>query len=134
MSTTAHEFKSDVIGQWSEPASFEVTRERIQAYAAATNDPIAPHRDGEFASPVFAIVPAFATAGQAALNVIPGELLMMVAAWRAGLPLPRPDPARDHRDHPRRGDRDAPAVIRGDRDRQGARRETSVRTSSSSST
>jgi acyl dehydratase len=78
MSTTAQEFNADAIGKWSEPVSFEVTRERIQAYAAATNDPIAPHRDGEYASPVFAIVPAFATAGQAALSVIPGELLMMV--------------------------------------------------------
>jgi len=78
MSTTANEFKTDAIGRWSEPATFEVTRERIQAYAAATNDPIQSHHDGEFASPVFAIVPAFAFAGQAALQVIPGELLMMV--------------------------------------------------------
>ncbi len=78
MSTTTHEFNADAIGSWSDPAPFEVTRERIQAYAAATNDPIAPHIAGDFASPVFAIVPAFATAGQATLSVIPGELLMMV--------------------------------------------------------
>ena len=78
MSTTTHEFNADAIGSWSDPAPFEVTRERIQAYAAATNDPIAPHVAGDFASPVFAIVPAFATAGQATLSVIPGELLMMV--------------------------------------------------------
>jgi acyl dehydratase len=78
MSTTAPQFKTDSIGEWSNPVPFEVTRERIAAYAAATNDPITPHANGELASPVFAIVPAFATAGQAALQVIPGELLMMV--------------------------------------------------------
>ncbi len=78
MSTTTNEFNAAAIGQWSEPASFEVTPERIRAYAAATNDPIAPHASGDLAPPVFAIVPAFATAGQATLTVIPGELLMMV--------------------------------------------------------
>jgi acyl dehydratase len=75
---TAHGFDAGAIGKWSDPVEFAVTRERIQAYAAATNDPIAPHLAGEYASPVFAIVPAFATAGQAALQVIPGKLLMMV--------------------------------------------------------
>jgi acyl dehydratase len=78
MSTTTPTFNTAAIGQWSEPFEFEVTRERLRAYAAATNDPIAPHAGGEYASPVFAIVPAFQIAGEATLKVIPGELLMMV--------------------------------------------------------
>jgi acyl dehydratase len=78
VSTTTPTFNIDSIGEWSDPVEFEVTRERIQQYAAATNDPIAQHTAGEYASPVFAVVPAFGAAGQAALKVIPPELLMMV--------------------------------------------------------
>lgn len=78
MSTTTPTFKTDGIGQWSDPVEFAVTRERIQQYAAATNDPIAQHVAGDYASPVFAVVPAFGAAGAAATGVIPGELLMMV--------------------------------------------------------
>jgi acyl dehydratase len=78
LSATSPTFNSDAIGQWTDPVEFEVERERIKQYAAATNDTIAPHASGELAPPVFAIVPAFQIAGQAALQVIPGELLMMI--------------------------------------------------------
>jgi acyl dehydratase len=78
VSTTTPTFKTDAIGQWSDPVEFAVTRERIQQYAAATNDPIAQHLAGDYASPVFAVVPAFGAAGAASTGVIPGELLMMV--------------------------------------------------------
>jgi acyl dehydratase len=78
MSATTQGFNADAIGQWSDPVEFAVTRERIQQYAAATNDPIAPHAAGDYAPPVFAIVPAFGVAGEASLKVIPGELLMMI--------------------------------------------------------
>jgi acyl dehydratase len=78
MSTTTKGFNTDAIGEWGDPVEFAVTRERIQQYAAATNDPIAQHAAGDLASPVFAIVPAFGPAGEAALRVIPGELLMMI--------------------------------------------------------
>jgi acyl dehydratase len=78
MSTTTPTFRTDAIGSWSDPIEFAVTRERIQQYAAATNDPIAPHVAGDYASPVFAVVPAFGAAGEAATKVIPGELLMMI--------------------------------------------------------
>ncbi len=72
---TAPTFKADAIGTTGDPVEFEVTRERIAAYAAATNDTIAPHAAGEVAPPVFAIVPAFQAAGMASMQVIPGELL-----------------------------------------------------------
>jgi acyl dehydratase len=78
LSTTAPTFNTDAIGRWSEPVQFEVTRERIEQYAAATNDPIAAHAGGELAPPVFAVVPAFSVAGEAAMKVIPPELVMMI--------------------------------------------------------
>jgi acyl dehydratase len=72
---TAPTFKADAIGTAGDPVEFEVTKERIAAYAAATNDTIGPHAAGEIAPPVFAIVPAFQAAGMASMQVIPGELL-----------------------------------------------------------
>ena len=76
MSTqAAPTFNADAIGKTGDPVEFEVTQERIAAYAAATNDSIAAHAAGEIAPPVFAIVPAFQAAGMASLQVIPGELL-----------------------------------------------------------
>jgi acyl dehydratase len=78
VSTTTPTFNTEAIGEWTEPSEFKVERDRIKQYAAATNDPIPQHASGELAPPVFAIVPAFGTAGQAALKVIPGELLMMI--------------------------------------------------------
>ena len=72
---TAPTFKAEAIGTTGEPVRFTVERERIAAYAAATNDSIAKHTSGELAPPVFSIVPAFQSLGMASLAVIPGELL-----------------------------------------------------------
>jgi acyl dehydratase len=72
---TAPTFKADAIGKPGDPVEFEPTRERIAAYAAATNDTIPAHVAGDLAPPVFAIVPAFQAAGMASLQVIPGEML-----------------------------------------------------------
>lgn len=67
-----HEFNDDALGAWStEETVFEVTRERIVEYAAATNDPIAAHRAGDVAPPVFAIVPVFDALMMPALDVVP---------------------------------------------------------------
>lgn len=70
------EFDASAIGEWTDPERFEVTAERIAEYAAATNDPIAIHRSGEVAPPVFAVVPVFFSMAPAALSVAPVELLM----------------------------------------------------------
>jgi acyl dehydratase len=78
MSTTTNQFNAAAIGVAGDPAEFAVEQERLQAYAAATNDDIAPHVAGEYAAPVFAIVPAFGAAAGATTKVIPGELIMMV--------------------------------------------------------
>lgn len=59
---------------WTAEHTFEVSRENLIAYAEATNDPIAQHRRGDVASPVFAIVPVFQSLLEPALAVVPLEL------------------------------------------------------------
>jgi acyl dehydratase len=72
---TAPTFKADAIGSAGEPVEFKVERERIAAYAAATNDDIAQHASGDVAPPVFSIVPSFQAMGMATMSVVPAELL-----------------------------------------------------------
>lgn len=74
MSTTTSEkvaFDPAGLGAWTEPSTFEVTAERIAAYAEATNDPIAAHRSAEVASPVFAVVPVFQAMMEPVLEIVP---------------------------------------------------------------
>lgn len=80
MSTvTEHEWKLDALGRWSEPSEFEVTRERIVAYAEATNDEHPAHRSGDLAPPVFGVVGALVDAiAPRIIAVVPGELAMSV--------------------------------------------------------
>lgn len=68
-------FNSDGLGVWTDETRFEVTRERLQEYAAATNDPIEAHQAGDVASPVFAIVPVFESLMEPALDVVPLSLV-----------------------------------------------------------
>ncbi|MFG1643881.1 MaoC/PaaZ C-terminal domain-containing protein [Amycolatopsis sp. NPDC049252] len=67
-------FDATGLDKWTEPVSFDVTRERLAEYAAATNDPIPAHRAGDVASPVFAIVPVFQSLLEPALEVVPASL------------------------------------------------------------
>lgn len=60
---------------WTDEESFEVTRERIAEYAAATNDPIQAHRNGDVASPVFSVVPVFGSMTAPAFSVVPINLV-----------------------------------------------------------
>ncbi len=76
MSTTETlRFNETGLDQWTEEHRFEVTSERLAEYAAATNDPIPAHADGEVASPVFAIVPVFHALLEPALAVVPLSVL-----------------------------------------------------------
>jgi acyl dehydratase len=68
-------FDASGLGRWTEETEFEVTRERLAEYAAATNDPIEAHRAGDVASPVFAIVPVFQTLMEPAFAVVPMQLV-----------------------------------------------------------
>lgn len=67
-----------LLGQTSDPVDFEVPAERAKRYAAATNDPNPLYQSGEYAPPVFAVVPAFdALSGQSA-GLIPPDYLMFI--------------------------------------------------------
>lgn len=66
------------LGVSSDPVQFEVTAERAKQYADATNDPNPAYQSGEYAPPVFAVVPAFdALSGQSA-GLIPQDYLMFI--------------------------------------------------------
>ncbi|MGE4424899.1 MAG: MaoC/PaaZ C-terminal domain-containing protein [Solirubrobacteraceae bacterium] len=71
MSTQTQRFDAAGLDKWTDESRFEVTRERLVAYAEATNDPIAAHRAGDVANPVFAIVPVFESLMAPALDVVP---------------------------------------------------------------
>ena len=99
--TTELTFNREGLGVWTGESRFEVTRERLQEYAAAVNDPIEAHRAGEVANPVFAIVPVFESlfdvfflglgeaikaateATAAALDMDPDELQRLIEALEA---------------------------------------------------
>lgn len=72
---SAPEFDATGIGRWTEEDTFEVTAERIREYAEATNDPVARHRNGEIAPPVFGVVPVFPSLVPASLSVASPDLL-----------------------------------------------------------
>jgi acyl dehydratase len=77
MSVNTSDFKTEAIGTWGDPDEFVVERDRIKAYAAATNDPTAHHVAGDIAPPVFAVVPAFGALAGVTAGVIPPDLIMM---------------------------------------------------------
>jgi acyl dehydratase len=71
-------FGIDKLGVWSPDLTFAVDAQRTAAYAAATNDPIAAHRDGTLAPPIFAVVPVWDALAGAMATVTPPEVLMLV--------------------------------------------------------
>lgn len=73
---TVTDWKLEQLGQWSAPKDFAVERERIAAYAEATNDEHPAHRAGDLAPPVFAIVPVFEAMAPAIVQIVPQELMM----------------------------------------------------------
>ncbi|MGI8678304.1 MAG: MaoC/PaaZ C-terminal domain-containing protein [Jatrophihabitans sp.] len=84
------EFLTDALGVWSDAERFEVTKERIGEYAAATNDPIEAHRSGAVAPPVFAIVPSFMSVMQTAFTVAPAEVALRTVHGRQDFHFHRP--------------------------------------------
>ncbi len=75
MSTETLQCNEAGLDRWTDPVRFEVERERLVEYAEATNDPIAAHRAGDVAAPVFAIVPVFQALLEPALEVVPLSVL-----------------------------------------------------------
>jgi acyl dehydratase len=85
-----HEFRPGVIGRWSDEVTFAVRREHTVAYAEATNDEIAPHRDGILAPPVFAVVPPFALLADTTMSAVPDELLPTILHGEQDIRFHRP--------------------------------------------
>ena len=90
MSTAVAGWKLDRLGEWTDPHPFTVTRERIAAYAEATNDEHPRHRSGDLAPPVFAIVPVFEIVSQPVMAIVPGEVLMRVVHGEQDFRFHRP--------------------------------------------
>ncbi|MEZ0384649.1 MaoC/PaaZ C-terminal domain-containing protein [Mycobacterium sp. pW045] len=84
------QFDDAGLDKWSDEDRFEVTRERIVEYAAATNDPIAAHRSGDLAPPVFGIVPVFESLLVPAVEVAPVELIPRVVHGEQDFHFHRP--------------------------------------------
>ncbi len=83
-------WKTERLGEWTEPVDFEVTRERIAAYAEATNDEHPAHRAGDLAPPVFAVVPVFTSLAPALAGIVPDELVMRVVHGQQDFRYHRP--------------------------------------------
>jgi acyl dehydratase len=83
-------FDDSQLNTWSDEDRFEVTADRIAAYAAATNDPIEAHRNGDIAPPVFAIVPVFQALLVPAVDVMPVELIPRIVHGEQDFHFHRP--------------------------------------------
>ena len=83
-------FGIDKLGLWTEGPEFKVEAERTTAYAAATNDTLPAHVDGEVAPPVFAVVPIWDTMAGAMAGVVPPEVLMLVVHGEQDMRFHRP--------------------------------------------
>lgn len=84
------EFDDSGLDRWTEDERFEVTRERLAEYAAATNDPIEAHRRGDVAPPVFAIVPVFEALLTPAVDVMPVEAIPRIVHGEQDFHFHRP--------------------------------------------
>lgn len=83
-------FDDDGLDTWCDDEHFEVARERIAQYAAATNDPIPAHLRGDVAPPVFAIVPVFEALLTPAVDVMPVELIPRIVHGEQDFHFHRP--------------------------------------------
>ncbi|MBJ8348501.1 MaoC/PaaZ C-terminal domain-containing protein [Antrihabitans sp. YC2-6] len=84
------EFDDNGLGVWADEERFEVTRERIVAYAEATNDPIEAHLRGDVAPPVFGIVPVFESLMTPTIEVVPIQLIPRVVHGEQDFHFHRP--------------------------------------------
>jgi acyl dehydratase len=88
--TETLEFDDTGLDRWTDDERFEVTRERLAEYAAATNDPIEAHRSGDVAPPVFAIVPVFEALLTPAVDVMPVEAIPRIVHGEQDFHFHRP--------------------------------------------
>lgn len=78
MADTKYPFNNDGLDQWGAEETIEVDKDRLIAYAEATNDPIEEHQKGHVAAPVFAIVPIFQSLVGTTMSVVPYQLVPRV--------------------------------------------------------
>lgn len=90
MPANDHEFMFDKIGEWSEEVVFHAETDHMVAFAAATNDDLAPHASGEYAPPVYAVVPVFMTMAQTTMAVVPEDLRMRILHGEQDMRFVRP--------------------------------------------
>ncbi|MFC9998574.1 MaoC/PaaZ C-terminal domain-containing protein [Nocardia sp. NPDC127526] len=90
MASTTVAFDDAGLNVWSDEERFEVTRERIAEYAAATNDPIAAHLEGTVAPPIFAIVPVFEAMMMPVIEVAPMDIFGRVVHGEQDFHFHRP--------------------------------------------
>jgi len=83
-------FAVEKLGVWSDAAEFEVSGERMIAYAEATNDECKQHLSGEFAPPVFAVVPPFVQMAAVTMEVVPAHLMLRVVHGEQDIRIHRP--------------------------------------------
>ncbi|HSV38020.1 MAG TPA: MaoC/PaaZ C-terminal domain-containing protein [Nocardioidaceae bacterium] len=95
MAQPGQDFNFDVIGQWSDPVTFSVTKDATIAYAEATNDDAAPHIKGDYAPPVFAIVPVTNIMAERTMSAVPDELIMRILHGEQDMRFHRPIGAGD---------------------------------------
>jgi acyl dehydratase len=83
-------FALEQLGNWTPERPFTVERERIKAYAAATNETKPAFVQGDVAPPVFAIVPAWEAIHEATAAVVPEEARPRVVHGEQDLVLHAP--------------------------------------------
>jgi acyl dehydratase len=88
--TETLEFDDAGLDVWTDDEKFDVTRERLAEYAAATNDPIEAHRRGDVAPPVFSIVPVFESLLTPAVDVMPVEAIPRIVHGEQDFHFHRP--------------------------------------------
>jgi len=71
-------FRTDTLGQGTREHITTISPSAGKAYAAATNDPLTAHRNGDCAPPVFAVVPVWDALVEAMAGVTPEEHLFKV--------------------------------------------------------
>lgn len=95
MAAAGEDFNFDVIGQWSDPVTFSVTKDATVAYAEATNDDATPHVNGKYAPPVYAIVPVFSIMADRTMSAVPDELILRILHGEQDMRFHRPIVAGD---------------------------------------
>lgn len=78
------------IGEWGDEVRFRAQKEHMIAFAAATNDDLVPHATGEYAAPIYAVVPAFETMARTTMEVVPEHLRMKILHGEQDMRFGRP--------------------------------------------